>query len=171
MWEGTEVWSFGWIYCLVVTEQFLYLCHAVCAEAFNPDEDEEDKEPRVSCSPCHIYLHFPLNQTALWILTLNLNKMINNMTYSVWATWGPDHRCVLFCRSPTQKLMSRDRGYRKRVGTFFCLRIWIRWVDYSISTLYSSGLCSAISQNTQRRTWPEAHRLLPQLSTLCMIFK
>lgn len=23
-------------------------CHAVCAEAFNPDEDEEDKEPRVS---------------------------------------------------------------------------------------------------------------------------
>lgn len=24
------------------------LSHAVCAEAFNPDEDEEDKEPLVS---------------------------------------------------------------------------------------------------------------------------
>lgn len=28
---------------------FVDLCHAVCAEAFNPDEDEEDKEPWVNC--------------------------------------------------------------------------------------------------------------------------
>ena len=31
----------------------LDLCHAVCAEAFNPDEDDEDKEPRVNCVSYH----------------------------------------------------------------------------------------------------------------------
>uniref|UniRef100_A0A3Q3J6B0 Cyclic nucleotide-binding domain-containing protein n=1 Tax=Monopterus albus TaxID=43700 RepID=A0A3Q3J6B0_MONAL len=31
-----------------LVHSFVELCHAVCAEAFNPDEDEEDKEPRVT---------------------------------------------------------------------------------------------------------------------------
>lgn len=32
---------------------FIDLCHAVCAEAFNPDDDDEDKEPRVNCLSYH----------------------------------------------------------------------------------------------------------------------
>lgn len=30
---------------------FVAICDTVCAEAFNPDEDEEDKEPWVNFSP------------------------------------------------------------------------------------------------------------------------
>lgn len=36
--------------------QFAVLCLAVCAEAFNPDEDEEDKEPWVGREFCSIIL-------------------------------------------------------------------------------------------------------------------
>lgn len=34
---------------LTVPDVSVSLCRSVCAEAFNPDEDEEDKEPRVQC--------------------------------------------------------------------------------------------------------------------------
>lgn len=46
---------------------------------------------------------------------------------------------VICFRSLTPKLTSRDRDYRKHVGIFFCSRIWIQWVDYSIS---SSLVCA-----------------------------
>lgn len=47
---------------------------------------------------------------------------------------------VICFRSLTPKLTSRDRDYRKHVGTFFCSRIWIQWVDYSISSSLVSAL-------------------------------
>lgn len=61
-----EIRTSGRICCLVVTFQFINLlifCHAVCAEAFNPDEDEEDKEPWVNCvlNPKHPVLQFSWN--------------------------------------------------------------------------------------------------------------
>lgn len=147
----TNIWSAGLCANKWTVHSFVKLCPAVCAEAFNPDEDEEDKEPWVGCAPCHNYLlfyyifyytwHNQELELGIWIQLSTIN-----MTYSVQVPLSATSQvCVLFRRSPTQRPMSRDRDYRKRVGTFFCSRIWIRWVDYSISTLLASGLSSAIS--------------------------
>lgn len=50
------------------------LCRAVCAEAFNPDEDDEDKEPRVNCVQwCDYLIYSYLNSAEI----INLSCVVS----------------------------------------------------------------------------------------------
>lgn len=55
------------------------MLRAVCAEAFNPDEDEEDKEPRVGCGIMYIF-----------------SNEYEGYDFQCNPPGGPHHRCILF---------------------------------------------------------------------------
>ena len=92
----------------------------MCAEAFNPDDEEEEKEPRVNSLMLHwSCVHVGCSNGVSWKKGKTLGILFIHC--------GANSRVVLnmfglFCRSPIQKQTNRDGDYRRRVGTFFCSR-------------------------------------------------
>ncbi len=61
------------------------LCYAVCAEAFNPDEDEEDKEPWVN-----------ILRSCFNTENLNICRSMFDISSVCTLTWGASHDATLY---------------------------------------------------------------------------